>query len=215
LIELLIGLQTSSGGTSMTDVSAAELRSAARTLKRVTNLLIDQRTHFGLSASALTAGDPKLLCELDDACQHIRRLAVELCVAYREMVIGTYLDFHGRQQLVRPQSRMTECTTLPVAFERKQAYKARVRNEGAVVEKLLQWSGGDAQTVFSSGENGALRANPWRTSLIVEACGPQYVIHEPEGEPKVQAISSYQQRKANNHGCEQILEGDLPDRSGH
>jgi hypothetical protein len=199
----------------MTDVSVAEIRSAARTLKRVTNLLIDQRTHFNLSASALTAGDPKLLCELDDTCQHIRRLAVELCVAYREVVIATYLDFHGKQQLVRPAQRYVDLTNLPIAFERKQVYKTKVRNEAAVVEKLLHWSGGDAQSVFSSGENGALRANPWRTSLIVEACGPQYVVHVPDGEPKVQPISSYQQRKANNDGCEQILEGDLPDRSGH
>lgn len=189
-----------------------DLKSARRTLAQIVKALNDQRLHFALQQYHLIANDPADICELDDTCQQIRRLATELAYAYREQVIGLYIDSKevegSTAELRRPVTPVSEAQSVPVAFVRRQAFKTRVQNETYVVERLLQWAGGDYFTVFSSKENGALRKDPWRTSLIEEACGRNFLVKEPDGEPKVIPISQYQeQRKDRPHGCQQISEG--------
>jgi len=138
---------------------------------------------------------PDCLFALDDAVQRVRRKAVALADLYRQHVIGFHLQQKaGADQkavIERSPDWKCEAMNVPAQFALRQQWKVRVRSEAKVVEKLLHWAGGDPQAVFHSGETGALRANPWRTSLIEEACGRTYLVREPDGEPKVIAVSQF------------------------
>jgi len=146
--------------------------------------------------------NPDQLFRLDDQLQAVRRKATAAADMFRQYVIKFHLEqrseARGNPIIERPEELRNEMMQVPAQFVLRQVFKTRVRNEAKVVEKLLHWAGGDPIAVFHSGESGALRANPWRTSLIEEACGRTYLLKEPDGEPKVVAISEYQaQRKEN------------------
>jgi len=150
---------------------------------------------------------PEQLFRLDDDLQTVRRAAVASADKFRQYVIGIHLQqletSTGKAILERPEQLRNEIMQVPAQFAYRQTMKTRVRNEAKVVEKLLHWAGGDPISVFNSGESGALRSNPWRVSLIEQACGRTYLLKEPDGEPKVVAISQYQaDRKVDNDGRE-------------
>lgn len=178
---------------------------AKRSIRRVQHALavLDE-----LIEQSMSHFNPVQMFVLDDELQSARRAMVETADRFRQWVIGCYLERLDNQggraaNIVRPPELVSELKNVPAEFRLQQQYKTKVRNEGAVVERLLHWAGGDPQAVFHSGEGGALRANPWRTTLIEEACGRQYITRTPDGEPKVCAISEYAAKKKGlDHGCE-------------
>jgi hypothetical protein len=178
---------------------------AKRIIKKMQNSLADLDELIEQSMAHFT---PVQMFILDDEIQSARRTMTASADRFRQWVIGCYLerlDMQGGKpaNIVRPTELVSELKNVPAEFRLQQQYKTKVRNEPAVVEKLLHWAGGDPQAVFHSGEGGALRANPWRTTLIEEACGRQYITRTPDGEPKVCAISDYAaKKKGQDNGCE-------------